>query len=183
MDVDPLTIAVLTLAVAVVALLVGPGVGVRAARAFRARLRTLSQQEREVSEYLRHSAMFLEGLPHFIAHTWSWGPSVPNYGAGGSFPPETPFVAQTMPSVCAAVRDAETLYNKHSKTQGRPHATLDETLQHLQVVDARFWEGVEGLARSRWPLRWRTKLRALRALQIPITEHDRIRNFRATERR
>lgn len=126
--------------------------------------------------------MFLEGLPHFIMHTWSWGPSVPNYGAGGSFPPETPFVLQSMPPVCAAVRDALALYTRHSQTQGRPYATLDETLQYVKGIDAKFWESVGEFTKSRWPLRWRVKLRALRTLQIPTSEDDRIRGFRLSER-
>jgi hypothetical protein len=71
-----------------------------------------------------------------------------------------------MPSVCAAVRDAQALYTKDSKTQGRPYGTLEETLEHLKRIDAEFWTGVEAFAKSHWPLRWRVKVRALRALQI-----------------
>lgn len=181
MAVDPLTITVLTLAVAGLALLLGPGIGVRGAKVVRDRFQRRAQREREISEYLRHSAMFLEGLPHFITHTWSWGPSVPNYGAGGSFPLETVYVSQTMPSVCVGVRDAQALYTRHSQTQGRSHATLAEALQYFKEIDAKFWQSVEAFAKSRWPLRWRVKLRALRALQIPASEHDRIRSFKLPE--
>jgi len=181
MAIDPLTIAVLTLTVAVIALLFGPGIGFRFVNRVRGYLRTRADRKHEISEYLRHSAMFLEGLPHFISQTWAWGPSVPNYGAGGSFPPETPSVAARMPSVCAAVRDAQALYMRHSKTQGRPYATLAGTLEHLKAIECKFWEAVEAFARSRWPLRWRVKLRHLRALQIPTSEHDRIRSFKIPE--
>ena len=182
MAIDQSTIAIVAVVVALIALLFGPGIGLRGASAVRQRLRTRSERNHEIDGYLRHSAIFLEGLPHFITQTWAWGPSVPNYGAGGSFPPETPFVAQSMPSVCVVVRDVVVFYVRHSKTQGLPCVTLDEALRKLKDLDTRFWEAVEGFARSKWPLRWRIKVRQLHALQIPVSEHDRIRNLKASAR-
>jgi hypothetical protein len=84
-----------------------------------------------------------------------------------------------MPSVYAAVSDAIALYIRHSQAQGLPYSTIDEALRNVKEVDLKFWESVEGFAKSRWPLMWHAKIGQLRALQIPISEHDRIRNFKA----
>lgn len=181
MVVDPLTVSILSLAVTLVVLVFGPGIGIRGLDAVRAYLRTRAEQKRELSEYLKHSAIFLEGLPHFISHTWAWGPSVPNYAAGGSFPPETTLVSKSMPSVCAAVRDSVALYVRHSQTQGLPAPSKEETLSQLKEIELEFWQSVELFAKSRWPLRWRVKICQLGALHIPTGEYDRIRRLKESK--
>ncbi|MES2579009.1 MAG: hypothetical protein V4552_00570 [Pseudomonadota bacterium] len=178
MAINPTTIMTLTLLIGVIALLFGPGIGIRITNTFRSYLRNRSIQEKEISEFLTHSALFLEGLPYFITHTWNWGPSVPNYGAGGSFPPDTIFVKKIMPSVCEPVHAFLALYIKHSKSQGKPRETLHQALNELKICESNFWNEVEIFAKKRWPLTWRIKTNKLRKLQIPIYEYDRIRNLK-----
>jgi hypothetical protein len=72
----------------------------------------------------------------------------------------------------------QALYTRHSKKKGQPYETLDETLNHLRGIETSFWDGVQAYARKHWPLSWRAKMRALRALQIPTEEYDRIRALR-----
>jgi len=182
MAVEFLTNPNFDLMIKLLSFLFGSGVVIWAVKAVRSYFRIRMEEDRGISEYLQQSAIFLEGLPYFITHTWAWGPSVPNYGAGGSFPSETPFVLKSMPSVYAAVSDAVALYIRHSQTQGTPFSTIDEALRHLKEIDFEFWESVEVFAKARWPLRWRVKVSQLRALQIPITEYDRIRNFKANRK-
>ena len=177
---DALTISILTFAVAVTALLLGPGVGVRSIAFLRKRWQARNRHKREIWEYLRHSALFLEGLPQFIRSTWSWGPSVPNYGAGGSFPPDTPYVRSALPEVCAITDAVVTFYTAHSRSHGLPRPTLDGALGELRTLEAAFWSGVTAFAKRRWPLTCGMRIRQLRNLQIPQAEHDRIRQLKAT---
>jgi hypothetical protein len=175
--------SVLALAVALVVLLFGPGIAIRGPRAMRERLRTRATRKRQLLEYLQHAAVFLDGLPLFITETWSWGPSVPNYSAGGSFPDQnSPVVGKMMPSVRAAVGEALSLYATHSGRQGLSDASKDEALRRLAKIQARFWKSTEEIARSEWPLRWRTKMRELRELKLPESERERILNLKSARR-
>src|SRR5690348_6461489 len=99
MHFDSLTISVLALAVALLALFLGPGVAPRAMSAVRTRRQARAARDRQSLEYLRNSAMFFDGLPLFITETWGWGSSVPNYAAGGSFPDQSSPVTQDMEAV------------------------------------------------------------------------------------
>jgi hypothetical protein len=167
-------ISVLALTVALVALLFGPGIAIRGPRAIRERRRTRAARERQLLEYLRHAAVFLDGLPLFIIETWSWGPSVPNYSAGGSFPDQSVLVAQEMPSVSAVVGEALDLYVTHTQKQGVSYASKDDALCRLSEIQEEFWKSAEEFARSEWPLRWRSKMRELDKLKLPNSERERI---------
>lgn len=174
---DATTISLAALVVAVMAFLFGSGAPMNLVSKVRRSWRARATIESEFDAYLYHSTMFLNGLPHFVRSTWDWGPSVPNYSAAGSFPPETPAVTLQMSTVCLTVREVTRYYTRHSKTAGRPNETLDEALRELKGIDDQYWSSVRTFVRHRWPMRWRVKLRQLRALQIPLTEHDRIRQL------
>ena len=175
---DPTTISIIALCVAAMAFVFGSGSPLKLLGPLRARLKRKHVINAEIDRYLFHSTMFLEGLPHFVRHTWEWGPSVPNYAAAGSFPPETPSVEAAMPEVCSTVRAATEYYSRHSATAGKPNLLLEDGLTALRCFDSRYWLTVEAYARRRWPLRWRIEVRRLRQLRIPQGEHDRIRQLR-----
>jgi hypothetical protein len=69
MHIDPVSIPILALAVALLALLFGPGTGLRASRAVREHRRTRAAREQQLFEYLRHAAVSFDGLPLFITET------------------------------------------------------------------------------------------------------------------
>ena len=104
------------LVVALIALLFGPNIIFRSYTALQEYRRTRAAREPKVLEYLRHAVVFLDGLPLFIDETWAWGPSVPNYAAGGSFPDQNSTAAESMPSVKSTVGEALDLYYTHSQT-------------------------------------------------------------------
>jgi hypothetical protein len=183
MDRIPVIISVVALAVALVALLFGPGIAIRGPRAIQVRRRTRAARERQLLEYLRHAAMFLDGLPLFIIETWSWGPSVPNYAAGGTFPNQSSVAAQEMPSVVAAVDEALQLYVTHSHKQGLSFASKDDALCRLSEIQERFWKGTEEVVKSEWPLRWRGKMRELEELKLPNSERENILNLKNCKQR
>jgi hypothetical protein len=182
MSTDPLLVAALTLAVALVALLFGPGIGIRGFNAVRGDLRKRAAREKELLEFLEHSAVFLDGLPLFISETWAWGPSVPNYAAGGSFPSITQVVSERMPSIAKVVERMCRLYTDHSGKQGLQFATIEEAKIQVAEIEELFWRNVEGFAKTEWPFRWRSRVRKLRALKLPSAERDRILNLK-TQRR
>jgi hypothetical protein len=181
MKIDPLLVSVLTLVIAAVALVFGPGIGLRGVIRFREHLRQRSEREKQLLKFLGHSAVFLDGLPLFISETWDWGPSVPNYPAGGSFPAATRMMTERIPSVVAAVDRMLLLYTDHSGKQGRPLATIEEANRQLTEIQEAFWKAVEECAQKEWRLRWRSRVRELRSLRLPSAERDRI--FRLKARR
>jgi len=121
MPVDPAKISIWTLLVALFVLVFGDGILIRSWTALQAYSRNRVAREKQLLEYLRHATVFLDGLPLFITETWSWGPSMPNYTAGGSHQDQNAAVAQGMPQVRAAVGEALHLYYTHSQKQGLPY--------------------------------------------------------------
>jgi len=176
---DPTTISIAALVVATLAFVFGSGAPLLLLKKWRAIRARHAEVETEYQEYLYHASVFLEGLPHFVRCTWNWGPSVPNYCAGGSFPPDTPTVRQNMPEVCGVVDDALRQYSLHSSSRGQAYPSLEQALSELREISARYWTGVEHFAKKRWPLQWRARIAALRQLRIPEAEYDRIRRLRS----
>ena len=177
---DPATISIIAAVVGVLALLFGSGWLVRPLAKFGERARHRGEREAEIDDYLYHATMFLEGLPHFVRNTWEWGPSVPNYAAAGSFPPDSPTVALTIPYVRAATRDATAYYARHSAQAGKSAESLPAALAEISTIERQYWQAVDAYAKTRWPIRWRAKVRSLRQLRIPTEEHDRIRQLKST---
>jgi hypothetical protein len=167
LHIDPLIISVLALAIALVALLLGPGIAPRAMRAIQQRRQARATRDREVLEYLRHAAIFFEGPPLFITETWGWGPGVPNYAASGSFPDQSSSVTEDMKAVKAAVGAVLKLYVAHSQKQGVAFQSKEEALGRLKEIRQQFWEGTELFAKSEWPRRWRSVMRELQSLRLP----------------
>ena len=151
MRIDPLAIALVGLFVSVVAVLFGPGIALRVAKAARGARHARRERDAEVRSYLRDAAIFLDGLPWFIRRTWAWGPSVPNYAAGGRFPDQDCRAMEDAESLKAAVRESLEFYVEHSRSQGQTYPTLEETLVKLDEITQRFWQHTETLARRRWP--------------------------------
>jgi hypothetical protein len=180
MQVDPLKISILALVVGLIALLFGPGILTRSWTSLQAYRHTRAAREPKVLEYLGHAVVFLDGLPLFIEETWAWGPGVPNYSAGGSFPDQNSAVAQGMPLVKAAVGEALDLYYTHSQKQGLPYDSKDEALRRLSEIQDRFWKSTKAFAKSEWPISWRARMRELRALKLPNSERDRILTLKTT---
>jgi hypothetical protein len=162
------------LVVALIALLFGPNIIFRSYTALQEYRRTRAAREPKVLEYLRHAVVFLDGLPLFIDETWAWGPSVPNYAAGGSFPDQNSTAAESMPSVKSTVGEALDLYYTHSQKQGLPCDSKDEALRRLSEIQDRFWKSTKEFAKAEWPISWRVKMRDLRALKLPNSERGRI---------
>jgi hypothetical protein len=178
MENHAVTISLLALTVALVALLFGPAIAIRIPKAIREYCRTRATREQQLLKYLQHAAMFLDGLPLFIIETWSWGPSVPNYAAGGTFPNQCSVATHEMPSIVATVDEALHLYVTHSQKEGLAYASKNDALYRLSEIQERFWKGIEEFAKSEWPLRWRRKMRELEKLKLPNRERERILNLK-----
>lgn len=172
--IDSSVVTLISLTVAVIALLLGPGLGIRVFRWVRDKFRARSVRKAAILDYLRSACVFMEGLPLFFSQTWNWGPSVPNYAAGGSFPNQSTALAPEMGSVTAAVGDALDFYVMHSQQQGRPYPSEQETLSRFSEIHQRFWRALEESVKQEWPLRRRGILHKMRALKIPNSERDRI---------
>ena len=132
-DLDSSMIPLLTLTVAVIALLFGPGLAIRVFRSVRDRVTADNVRRAATLDYLRTACVFMDGLPLFLSETWNWGPSVPNYAAGGRFPASTA-PSQHLQSVAAVVGDALAFYVSHSQKQGRPYPSEHETLGHFSEI-------------------------------------------------
>ncbi len=176
------TISLLILAVAVTALLFGPGIAIRASRSIRERLRARAARSAMMLDYIRTTCVFMEGLPLFFSQTWNWGPSVPNYAAGGSFPDEGLAVAPEMQSVKAAVGEALAFYINHSRKQGRPYPSEQEAISRFSEIQLRFWNSLREFVKREWPLRWRGVIREMRRLRLPDSERKRILSLKSPGR-
>jgi hypothetical protein len=143
MRVDPVKISILALLVSLCSLAFGSGILIRGWTALWEYSHTRAARERQLLEYLRQATVFLDGLPLFITKTWSWGPSVPNYTAGGSHPDQNAAVTAGMPSVKAAVGEALDLYYTHMQKQGLPYYSKDEALRRLSEIQSRFWKSTK----------------------------------------
>jgi len=163
-----------------IALLVGPNLIFRSYTALQAYRRARATREPKLLEYLQHAAVFLDGLPLFIDETWAWGPSVPNYAAGGSFPDQNSTAAESMPSVKSTVGQVLDLYYIHSQKQGLPYDSKDEALRRLSEIQDRFWKSTKEFAKSEWRISWRVKMRDLHVLKLPDSERDRILTLKTT---
>jgi hypothetical protein len=178
--VDQLTVSFLALVVAIVALLFGPGLATRGFKAVRDRFKARTLRNRQLDEFFRQAAMFLDGLQLFIASTWRWGPSVPNYAAGGAFPDYT--LSAVNDELRAVVREAQELYVAHSQKEGAAAQSKEEVLDRVAALQERFWVATEAFAKSEWRIGWRKLLRDLRSLRIPDSERKRILAFQAPVR-
>jgi hypothetical protein len=118
--------------------------------------------------------MFLDGLPLFIGETWAWGPSVPNYSAGGGLPNPGAKAVDGAGELRAAVADALRLYVTHSQQQGVSGESKEEVLERIAVIQRRFWSALAPFIQSEWPLGWRRVRRQLPHLRLPDSERERI---------
>jgi len=174
-SITSLVVSILTLLVSLTGLMFGPALIPRVQAYSQAR----AAHERQVLEYLRQAAVFLDGLPLFIAETWAWGPGVPNYSPP-TFPDPNAAIAKEMPAVKAAVDEALQLYYTHSQKQGVSYYSKEEALSRLSDNRHRFWQATEECVKAEWPWHWKSKMEELRKLTIPDTERDRIRNLKRT---
>lgn len=173
MRLDPVLIAAIALAVSITAFLVGPSIAPRTISAIRSRRASRKHRQDELLKYLIDAALFFDGLALFIEKTWGWGPSVPNYAAGGSFP-HTQLSGKRLDAVKSTVTDGLGLYELHSRMHGTPFPAKHDALQRVRELEEDFWRGCRALIKSEWRLRHRRVERHLRELSIPPSEVDRI---------
>jgi hypothetical protein len=180
LHIEPLTLAALGVAIALGSFLFGPAVLLRLSRAARAGLQARSSRRQELLRYLRESVMFLDGLPLFISETWAWGPSVPNYSAGGRLPNPSAAVVEHAGEVRATIAEAMQLYVTHSQLQGLSASSQEEALATVSAIQRRFWNALAPFTQSEWPLRWRFITRELRRVRLPAAERERILALKAS---
>jgi hypothetical protein len=173
-QIDPVAISIVAMAVAVVALLFGPAIVPRGWAKYRSRALARDLREVRIIDYLSTACVFMDGLLLFFEQTWGWGPSVPNYSAGGSFPTEPNPPEPQLQPVCSAVREALALYDLNSKKEGRAYPSKDELLGQWTNLHGRFWAALEEYVRREWPWRGSGVFAELRRLRIPDAERQRI---------
>jgi hypothetical protein len=173
-----LIVSTLSFLVALTALLFGTDLVSRLQTYFHSR----AAQERQQLEYLRDAVVFLDGLPFFIEETWAWGPSVPNYNPGRSFPNQGLGVLQEMPMVKIAVGEAMQMYYTHSHKQGTPYSSKYEALHRLSEIQGRFWHATELFLQSTWPWQWEDKLQVLRELRFSSVERENLLRLKRSKK-
>jgi hypothetical protein len=174
--VNPVAVSLIALTVAIVTLLFGNSIVTRVGKWISDRARERKTSREKVLSYLKTACVFVDGLPLFIENTWDWGPSVPNYAAGGSFPDQSVPVEE-MEGLGSIVGEAVQLYCRHSKSQGKPFAVLDEAKGRLDDIQQRFWNALESFVESYWPADYPVVIRELRRHRIPDSERERILAF------
>lgn len=172
-----LAVAILAVAIALLSFLVGPGVGPRMWRWLASKRTDTATRRSRIEDQLRTAAIFVNGMPLFLSETWNWGPSVPNYAAGGRLPDQKPPVPE-LENVAVVVNEALEFYVNHSRRQGRAYASLDETLAHFAKIQGRFWSAVEDFCEREYGVGSSRVISDLHALQIPNSEQDRIRHLK-----
>lgn len=175
--VDALTVSLVSLGVTFVLLIFGTAIGPRAWTAIREHLKARVIRKTQIQDYLTTACVFIDGLPLFIEQTWDWGPSVPNYSAGGKFPGKAPLSGDEMQLLHSAVQEALAFYGMHSQKQGKPFGSKEEGLQRLAEIQQRFWESLEAFARKEWRVRWRRVVAQRREQRLPDSERARILNL------
>jgi hypothetical protein len=171
-----IVVPMLALLVALIDVLFGSSLIPRLLASFHAR----TVHETQMLAYLRQAAVYLDGLPLYIAETWAWGPSVPNYRVRAGFQQQYAAVAQEMPAVKAAVDEAFQLYGTHTHTQGVPYYAKEEALWRLDQITRRFWEATQDGVKAAWPWQWRSTMQDLRQLKVPDAVREYLLNLKRT---
>jgi len=187
-QIDAKLIAIVALAVSFTALLFGSGIVTNVISALWRFTKWVWGKRREhqtasakVKDYLTTACVWMDGLPLFFEQTWAWGPSVPNYGAGGRFPDDRP-PDHRLKELEGIIRESMKLYSTHSKTGGKPYGYLEEELDVLGEIRDRFWTSLETFVKSYWPLNYPRVIDDLRACRIPELERQRILGLRDQRR-